>query len=63
MPRQVAEWMAKLAATLAESGVLNACGGHFYVTEVRFGFDGDDIDYSLVANDFEDFDVRIGARP
>lgn len=55
--RQAARFMADVADAIAAVKSGQTTYGEFYVSEVRFGFDGDDTGYRIVPNEHGDYDV------
>lgn len=55
--RQAARFMTDVADAVAAVKSGNTTYGEFYVSEVKFGFAGDDTGYRVIPNEHGDYDI------
>ncbi|QSR25542.1 hypothetical protein CFH99_07890 [Nocardioides aromaticivorans] len=54
---EVAGYMAAVAKALVAVSEFKSDHGTYYVSEVKFGYDGDDTGYRVIPNEFGGFDL------
>lgn len=55
--RQVARFMTDVADAVAAIKSGKTTYGDFYVSEIRFGYEGEDTGYRVVVNEHDDYDL------
>ena len=53
-------YAARVAEALKPLAAADFGYGEFYISDVRFGYEGDDAGVRVVANEHGEFDVQVG---